>query len=197
MRITKEAHLAHPWRVQTLAADFELLDVWRFEVRLDSERDFDAFLDTYWEVIHGIEHSWLSRIRVAVGRALGWDDTPNSRPIPGCAERLLAERLDATDRARNRFPPDEPSPLPVAKVRQVYRFDDEVLYEVSNDTVHALMHVSCAAGASPELAIYIKSRGLLTRLYMAAIWPARYAIIYPSLMSQVERRWRHDSSTPH
>lgn len=62
-----------------------------------------------------------------------------------------------------------------------------MLYEISNDTVHALMHVSCAPGAAPELAIYIKSRGLFTRLYMAAIWPARRAIIYPSLMSLVER----------
>jgi hypothetical protein len=98
-------------------------------------------------------------------------------------------RLDAADRARNRFAPAEPSPLPVAKVRPVYRFADEALWEVSNDTVHALMHVSCAVGTAPELAVYIKSRGLFTRLYMAAIWPARHAIIYPSLMAVVERRW--------
>ena len=190
MKSTKRAHFAHPWRVQTLAADFELLDVWRFEVQLDADRGFDAFLDTYWEAIHAVERSVLGRARVAIGRMMGWDDAPNSRTIPGCSERLIAERLDATDRARNRFAADEPSPLPVAKVRPVYRFDDEVLYEVSNDTVHALMHVSCALGAAPELAVYIKSRGLLTRLYMAAIWPARHAIIYPSLMSHVERRWR-------
>jgi len=190
MKTTRAAHLAHPWRVQTLAPDFELLDVWRFELRLDAVHGFDAFLETYWEAIRAIEHSRLSRIRVAVGRAMGWDAKPNSLPIPGCAEHGLTERLDASDRARNRVPPDAPSPLPVAHVRPIYRFDDEVLYEVSNDTVHALMHVSCARDAAPELAIYIKSRGLFTRLYMAAIWPARHAIIYPALTASVERRWR-------
>ncbi len=189
MKRTRQAHFAHPWRVHTLAADFELLDVWRFEVRLDERRGFDAFLETYWEAIHAVERSPLSRMRVAIGRVMGWDAAPNSRPIPGCVEHLVAERLDAADRARNRFAAAEPSPLPVAKVRPVYRFDDEALWEVSNDTVHALMHVSCAVGAAPELAVYIKSRGLFTRLYMAAIWPARHAIIYPSLMSLVERHW--------
>jgi hypothetical protein len=132
---------------------------------------------------------------VAIGRKTGWDDAPNSRPIPGRAEHRIADRLDATDRARNRFAADERSPLPVAKVRPVYRFDDEVLYEVSNETVHALMHVSCAPGGSPELAVYIKSRGLFTRLYMAAIWPARYFIIYPMLVADVERRWRRCERT--
>jgi len=190
MRIPGQAHFAHPWRVHTLTPDFELIDAWRFDVRLDQHRDFDAFLETYWDAIRAIERSRLARTRVVIGRLMGWDDVPNSRPIPGRAEHLVAERLDATDRARNRFAADERSPLPVAKVRPVYLFDDEVLYEVSNDTVHALMHVSCARGASPELAVYIKSRGLFTRLYMAAIWPARHFIIYPSLTADVERRWR-------
>jgi hypothetical protein len=189
LKSTRQAHFAHPWRVHTLAADFKLLDVWRFEVQLDAGRGFDAFLDTYWEAIHAVERFPLSRMRVAIGRVMGWDDAPNSLAIPGCTEHLVAERLDAADRARNRFTADEPSPLPVAKLKPVYRFDDEVLYEVSNDTVHALMHVSYAPGAAPELAVYIKSRGLFTQLYMAAIWPARRAIIYPSLISLVERGW--------
>jgi hypothetical protein len=122
---------------------------------------------------------------------MGWDSAPDSKPIPGCAERLVAERLNSSDRAANRFGLDEPSPLPVAKIRPVYRFDQEALWEISNDTVHALMHVSCTPGSAPELAVYIKSRGVFTRLYMAAIWPARHAIIYPLLTSTVERYWRN------
>jgi len=190
MRSTASAHRAHPWRVHTLAPDFELIDVWRFDVQVAPGRGFDAFLDIYWEVIGTLERHPLSRLRVALGRVLGWDNEPNTRSIPGCREREVVERLDATDRARNRFSASEPSPLPVASVRPVYRFDDEVLYEVSNETVHALMHISCAEGGAPELAVYIKSRGLFTRLYMAAIWPARHAIIYPALTSRVENRWR-------
>src|SRR5947209_4037406 len=103
MKITGEAHFAHPWRVHTLAADFELVDVWRFDVQLDRDRGFDAFLETYWQAIRAVERSWLARLRVAIGRKTGWDDAPNSRPIPGRTEHLVAERLDATDRARNRF----------------------------------------------------------------------------------------------
>ena len=168
MKSTRQAHFAHPWRVHTLAADFDLLDVWRFEVWLDERRGFNAFLETYWAAIHAVERSPLSRMRVAIGRVMEWDAAPNRRPIPGCVEHLVAERLDAADRARNRFAADEPSPLPVAKVRPVYRFDDEALWEVSNDTVHALMHVSCAVGAAPELAPSTSSRAASSR---GCKWP--------------------------
>ena len=190
MRSTASAHRAHPWRVHTLAPDFELVDVWRFDVLVDPGRGFDAFLDVFWEVMGTLEHHPLSRLRLAVGRILGWDERPNSRAIPGCGERTVAERLDAADRARNRVPASGPAPERGLSVRPVYRFADEVLYEISNETVHGLLHLGCVKGGAPELAVYIKSRGLFTRLYMAAIWPARHAIIYPALTSRVERRWR-------
>jgi hypothetical protein len=188
MRSTSSAHRAHPWRVHTLAPDFELIDVWRFDVQVEPGRSFEAFLDVFWEVMGTLARHPLSRLRMALGRAFGWDKKPYARPIPGCRERKVAERLDASDRARNRLTASEPPRL--ASVRSVYRFADEALYEISNATVHALMHLGCAAGGSPELAVYIKSRGLFTRIYMAAIWPARHAIIYPALTSRVERRWR-------
>lgn len=190
MRSTASAHRAHPWRVHTLAPDFEIVDVWRFDVQLDSGRDFDAFLDVFWEVMGTLERHPLSRLRIAIGRVLGWDEKPNTRTIPGSSEQTVAERLDANDRARNRFSDSRPSKEPGISVRPVYRFADEVLCEVSNETVHGLLHLGCAKGSAPELAVYIKSRGLFTRLYMAAIWPARHAIIYPALTSRVQRRWR-------
>jgi hypothetical protein len=207
MRSTASAHRAHPWRVHTLAPDFELVDVWRFDVQVDSSRGFDAFLDTFWEVMGTLKRHPLSRLRVAVGRVLGWDEKPNSRAIPGCRERAVAERLDATDRANSASMPGAgansawmpragadsasgPALPPATSVRPVYRFSDEALYEISNETVHALMHLGCGEDGVPELAVYIKSRGLFTRLYMAAIRPARHAIIYPALTSRVESRWR-------
>jgi hypothetical protein len=189
MRSTASAHRAHPWRVHTLAPDFELVDVWRFDVHVEPGGGFDAFLDTFWEVMGTLKRHPLSRMRMAVGRLLGWDEKPNTRAIPGCTERAVVERLDATDRARNRVSASGPSAEPGLSVRPVYRFADEVLYEISNETVHGLLHLGCAEGGAPELAVYIKSRGLFTRLYMAAIWPARHAIIYPALTSRVESRW--------
>jgi hypothetical protein len=190
MRSTSSAHRAHPWRVHTLAPDFELIDVWRFDVQVEPGRSFEAFLDVFWEVMGTLKRHPLSRLRLAVGRVLGWDEKPNTRKIPGCRERTVAERLDATDRARNRPPASGPSARPGLSVRLVYRFADEVLYEISNETVHGLLHLGCAKGGAPELAVYIKSRGLFTRLYMAAIRPARHAVIYPAMTSRVERRWQ-------
>src|SRR5688572_6278718 len=162
MRSTASAHRAHPWRVHTLAPDFELIDVWRFDVQVEPGRPFETFLDVFWEVMGTLARHPLSRLRMALGCAFGWDKKPYARSISGCRERKVAERLDASDRARNRLPASEAQRL--ASVRSVYRFADEALYEVSNATVHALMHVGCAEGGPPELAVYIKSRGLFTRL---------------------------------
>ena len=74
MKLNKQAHFAHPWRVHTLAADFELIDVWRFEVRLDRVRGFDAFLEVFWRALRSVERTPLFRMRVAIGRAMGWED---------------------------------------------------------------------------------------------------------------------------
>src|SRR5688572_493688 len=98
MRSTASAHRAHPWRVHTLAPDFELVDVWRFDVQVDAGRGFDAFLDVFWEVMGTLKRHPLSRLRMAVGLVLGWDEKPGTRTIPGCRERAVVERLDAKDR---------------------------------------------------------------------------------------------------
>src|SRR5439155_4266988 len=129
------------------------------------------------------------RLRLAIGRVMGWDQAPNSLPIPGCTETSVADRLSAVDREKNHARQGEPSPLPAAAVKTVYRFDDEALFEVSNDTVHALLHLGQVEGGG-ELAVYVKSRGAFTRFYMAAIWPFRHFYLYPRLIACVERQWR-------
>jgi hypothetical protein len=131
----------------------------------------------------------LSRLRLALGRWMGWDRAPNSLPIPGRTETSVAERLAPADREKNFAREGEPSPLPAAAVTSVYRFGDEALFEVSNDTVHALLHLGRVEGGA-ELAVYVKSRGALTRFYMAAIWPFRHFYIYPRLIARIQRRWR-------
>lgn len=180
MKSTPAAHRSHPWRVHTLAADFEVIDVWRFELPT-SDGGLDRVLRAFWSQMDAAEKGVLSRIRLAVGKVTGWDDAPNTLPIPGCTETSLVARLPAAERAT------EPSPFPAAAVTPVYRFADEALYEVSNDTVHALLHIGMVEGGA-ELAVYVKSRGAFTRVYMAAIWPARHWILYPRLVKSVERR---------
>ena len=178
MKSTPAAHRARPWRVHQVAADFDCIDVWRFDV---GDVGLEKFLDVFWRQMRVAETWKLSRLRLAIGRAMGWDEKPNSLPIPGCTETTVAARLDATERRDG-----EPSPMPAEGVKPIYRFEKDALYEISNDTVHALLHVGMVPGGA-ELAVYVKSRGLFTDFYMAAIWPFRHFVIYPALISRVER----------
>jgi hypothetical protein len=187
MKSSKMAHRALPWRVHTLASDFEVIDVWRFNLR-GGQGGFARFVKVFWEGMGEAERWALSRLRLAIGRVMGWDSSPNSLPIPGCTETSVADRLSAADREKNQAREGEPSQLPAAAVRTVYRFEDEALFELSNDTVHALLHLGQVCGGG-ELAVYVKSRGALTRVYMAAIWPFRHFYIYPRLIACIERQW--------
>jgi len=63
---------------------------------------------------------------------------------------------------------------------------------MSNRTIHALLHLSWLGGDPPRarLAVCVKHRGLGSRAYMALIKPFRYAIVYPSWIRGIQRRWR-------
>jgi hypothetical protein len=56
------------------------------------------------------------------------------------------------------------------------------------------MHLSWAQGANGDhelrMAVLVKPNGRFGRLYMAAIAPFRYVIVYPALARQWERAWR-------
>lgn len=109
----------------------------------------------------------------------------------------LRERLDEAD---------DPAPAPHEReddqqpgfvaFELVYRRSDEVLYELSNSTVYALMHlgwVQCGEAPvsyAPQMAVYVKHRGLFGRLYMGAIAPFRHLIVYPAMMKRVSRAWQ-------
>ena len=185
------AHRQRPWRVHTLAHDFALEDLWSFDLGARRAGDVRAFLACFWEVMHGLSDSWLVDLRLRIGRAMKWDEHDLTRAIPGCAEASLSARLDADDRARNLAADDASSPLPTPKVNTVYVFPDEALYELSNDTIHALLHLAIPSDAEASLAVYVKHRGVMSHLYMAAIWPARHRILYPSLVAKVESTWRN------
>jgi Protein of unknown function (DUF2867) len=64
----------------------------------------------------------------------------------------------------------------------VYREPDEVLSRITNRTVTAFLHVSLV-NRRPRLAVYVKPRGALGRVYMTTIEPFRQWIIYPALLA--------------
>jgi hypothetical protein len=71
----------------------------------------------------------------------------------------------------------------------VYLFENESLSEISNRTIHALLHLCWVNPTTARLAVYVKPRGRMSRFYMAAIGPFRHAIVYPSWMRSIQRRW--------
>jgi hypothetical protein len=188
MSLAETAYRAHPWRVHTIAHDFHLEDLWALRLPGHAPSDVREVLERFWSVFKALGNGSLVRARLRIGKALGWDDHDFALPIPGCTEKSLAERIDAQDRAKNLARPDAPSPVASPQVKTVYVFRDEALYEFSNDTIHGLIHIATADGAA-TLAVYVKTRGVMSRLYMAAIWPARHLVIYPALLRRLERAW--------
>jgi uncharacterized protein DUF2867 len=196
MRLPNSAHEAHPWRISEIASDFALLDVWALPVR-GGRDDFEAFL----EVMSSIDPTGspsaaaraLFRLRFALGALFGWDDDARKRPIPDCEETSLRARLPKDLHAT------ATTPRPAGRFLPLYRTNDEWAAEISNDTVHAIMHLAWVGNGEgsyrPQMAVYVKPRGVLGDLYMALIGPFRHWIVYPALMRQIRRAWEARSKT--
>ncbi len=203
MRLSPDEHTKHSWRVTSLAPDFKLLDVWRYPIELEDRVPLDRFIDfiqsSQRELIESKGAAGaLFRLRGVLGELFGWDDDKAGAaaplPIPGCSETSLSTRLSDEERAleaKNEVsdtpPPSGPNFTPV------YRRDDETLLEISNKTVHALMHLGRVPTSpghwSPQMAVYVKSRGALGRHYMTLISPFRHYIVYPTMMRAAKNGW--------
>lgn len=195
-RIDTSKHAEWPWRIGEIAPDFELIDAW--EIPAEGTLEDFAQLDQIFAKLDGDGDTgsrasrFLFALREWLGQRFGWDDEINMLPIPGCKETSLRERLPAdlpaeTDDAGGRTP-----------FRPIYRTSDEWALELSNSTVHAILHfgwVPQAAGSyRGQMGVYVKHRGWFGRLYMALIAPFRHYIVYPALMRRIERAWQARSS---
>jgi len=84
--------------------------------------------------------------------------------------------------------------------KPVYRRENEALLEISNNTVHAFMHLGRVSISethwSPQLGVYVKPRGRLGRFYMGLISPFRHYVVYPAMMRSAERGWPKYAETP-
>ena len=109
-------------------------------------------------------------------------------PIPGTTETSLAGRLP--EDLRGTAADIDFGSLPF---EPLYRTDDEFAAEVSNKTVHGVLHLAWAEQGEGryqgQMAVYVKPRGRFGEAYMLAIKPFRYLIVYPALMRQIEREW--------
>jgi Protein of unknown function (DUF2867) len=76
----------------------------------------------------------------------------------------------------------------------LYLLGDEFAAEIANRTMHGVLHLGWvpghAGGYRGQMAVLVKPNGLLGALYMTAIRPFRYLIVYPAMLRQIERDWR-------
>jgi len=202
MRLPNAAHESHPWRIRAIAPDFAVEDVWALPAQGALE-DFQSLLEIMASGDPANSKSLptrvLWRLRDRLGRwfDLGRISTPvdggggnatGKLPIPGTNETSLAGRLP--DDLRDTAGDLDFGSLPFTPL---YRTDVEFAAELSNQTVHAVMHLAWVDRGDDryqgQMAVYVKPRGRFGKGYMALIKPFRLWIVYPALMRQIEREW--------
>ena len=191
MRLANSEHESHPWRIGEVAPDFRLEDVWALPVQGRAE-DFSTLLEVMASLDPAHAESRATRalfsIRYRIGGWLGWDDVPRPLAIPQDTETTLSARLpeDLRDTASG-------FELRSKDFTPLYRTDDEWAAELSNQTVHAVMHLAWIEQGGGlyrgQMGVYVKPRGRFGAAYMAAIAPFRHRVVYPALMREIERAW--------
>jgi hypothetical protein len=202
MRLPNAAHESGPWRIREIVSDFTLEDVWALPAQGGAE-DFEDLLELMassdpanadslptrilWRLRDRLG-GWLDLGRISAPADGDPDAAAGRLPIPGRRETSLAGRLP--DDLRDTAADLDFGSLPFAPL---YRTDVEFAAEMSNRTVHGVMHLAWVEQGEgryqAQMAVYVKPRGLFGKGYMALIKPFRYLIVYPALTRQTERMW--------
>ena len=189
MRIANELHTAGDWRIHPIVEDVTLEDVWELPVH-GVATDFDQALELMTtsdpeQSLSGAA-GLLWRIRDRLGKVFGLgtvSETAQVERSTSLVSRLPADLIGTAAGI-------DVSSLPFSPL---YKTDDEFAAELSNATVHAVMHLVWVPEGGEtyvgRMAVYVRPRGTFGRAYMAFIKPFRYAIVYPAMMRLVERRW--------
>jgi hypothetical protein len=191
MRLPNSDHEAHAWRIQEVAYDFRLEDVWELPARGRVE-DFPRLLEVMASLDPARASSKATRalfsVRYRVGGWLGWDEVQHPLAIPHDTGTSLSARLPQDLRGTASV-----SDLRAKDFKPLYRTDVEWAAELSNRTVHAVMHLAWVQKGGDvyqgQMGVYVKPRGRFGVAYMAAIAPFRHRIVYPALMREIERSW--------
>ncbi len=194
MRLLNSEHESHAWRICEVAPDFRLQDAWALPAHGDAE-DFATLLEVMGSLDPAEGESRATRalfsIRWRIGGWLGWDDTPRPLAISADSESTLSARLPAD--LRNTATGLELHSTTARRFMPLYRTDVEWAAELSNRTVHAVMHLAWIEKGGGlyqgQMGVYVKPRGRFGEAYMALIKPFRHRVVYPALMREVERAW--------
>lgn len=191
MRLPTAEHQAHPWVIARIAPDFELIDAWALPAQ-GGRDDFAALLEIMASLDGAKAESAVTRalfrVRYQLGAWFRWDDAARQLPIPGCVETTLSQRLPEDLRGSATG-----LELSTASFTPLYRAGDEWAAEMSNGTVHAVLHLAWVDQGEGrycgQMGVYVKPRGRPGATYMALIRPFRHLVVYPALMRQIGRAW--------
>jgi len=188
-KLPSTAHTSQPWRIHELAGDFHLEDVWALPTP-GGPHDFPQLVELMSSFDPGKGSSGPVRllfdIRWKLGELLGWDspDAGLGARVPTLRERLPADLRDAPAGPHSADLPFTP----------LYLTDDEWALELANRTVHGLLHLAWVpdgtGGYRGQMAVLVKPNGPLGALYMKAIAPFRYLIVYPTMLREIGRKWQ-------
>ena len=189
MRIPNSAHTSRPWRIHELTRDFRLEDVWALPTPGGPD-DLPRLVQQITSSEPSRSDSRVARavwsIRWKLGELLGWDGPDGGH---GPERPTLRDRLPVDLREGSPGPPDSV----MGRFTSLYLIEDEWAAEIVNRTVHGVLHIGWVpdqmGSYRGEMAVYVKPNGLLGAVYMAAIKPFRYLIVYPPLMRRIERDW--------
>jgi hypothetical protein len=193
IKIDKHEHLIQNLRVHALLSDFELEDVWQVPVVLTSNQSLHLFVEHFNKSFHKLINKGVAgllfRLRLFLGKLfnLGDEKQLENKLIPGSIrhryaheEGLRFEDLPALSNGNLDFAP-------------VYALENEYLSEIENKTVHAALNFSRVRIGEAiwgiHMAVYVKPKGLLGKIYMRLIKPFRLWIVYPALMKIVKHDW--------
>ncbi|NJD51449.1 MAG: DUF2867 domain-containing protein [Candidatus Methanoperedens sp.] len=201
MMINKEVHFARPWKVNKIANDFTLWDVWEIPICATNSRteNFQSFYKIAFEAFNKIQNNrtlvgFLFTIRFWLNKVLPLDNNINTLPIPGCYETTVRSRLKSNDLINSKIGMNIKANNTDLEFRSVYLFENESLHELSNDTVHGLIHVGWIKKTdncyTATLAIYVKPRGIYGKAYLKVIEPFRHYIVYPAMMKAMKAQWQ-------
>lgn len=197
MRLSNSEHESHAWRIGEIAPDFKLEDVWALPAEGGAE-DFAALLEVIASLDPAHAQSRATRalfgIRHRLGKWFGWDDAPRSPAVPESTASSLRARLPEDLRDTATGPRIRSTDLEgLVDFKPLYHTDVEWATELSNRTVHAVMHLGWVDRGEGryrgQMGVYVKPRGRFGALYMAVIAPFRHRIVYPALMREIERAW--------
>ena len=200
MIINNEEHKSRSWKVDEIATDFDLWDVWEVPIIANNSptENFRTFFNLMSKAFLNLHSKkdvtgMLFKLRKWLSKIIPMDKNVNTLPIPGCLEISVRNRLSDHDLASDQSGNQHADSHSGMEFQTIYLFENESLLELSNNTTHALLHTGWIKknnkNYTATLAIYVKPRGSLGRVYLKLIEPFRRFIVYPTMMKILKTTW--------